>query len=586
MYTKEDRELVKQSVDMVKYLEEKGVSLTPSGVSLKGLCPIHGERSPSFHVKTREATGSFDSFHCFGCGASGDVIELAMQMETLSFPGAILFLAERADIKLSESEEDPEYQQKQRLYSLCKEASGWFHANLLDLADSHPARQNLLNRKLLYPNNLAGYGALTDPIVGWSDRGQLLPMLQGKGFSVQEIIDAGFATRNERGLRETFMNRLIWTVQDPAGRAIGFSGRKVMADDESNKAVPKYVNSPQTLLYNKSAALLGLAEAKREIAKKQEVVIVEGNADLLAFRSTGLMNVVSTCGTAFGDTHSQILSRLSAAGRSSERFQIVLCFDGDAAGIKAAKNVFEKQKSVQLNSYVVVLPDGQDPAEYRLSASDEELRAAVDKKIPLVEFILQEEMKTWDVKTPEGLVGFLHKAREILNLVANDTQRDSYFRLISFWTGASMDQIRSSVGKAQRTQESDPSRTSQTASLADRLLGAAVQYPAQFKEACLGRNINASMFPQNPLAERILAGNEDLTSKPEVVKLMHLDLGLTVKRTQESILGMISSYQRQLYIEEIKKINQEFAVSANDDDMAFFAMMERQQAAKELYQVS
>jgi DNA primase len=560
MYAKSDIELIRSKIEILSFLESRGLSFRQTGTSFIGLCPVHNERSPSFHVNPIRNT-----YHCFGCGIGGDIFQLIIDMDSLTFAGAVQEAAEYANIELVGVEEDEAYKAKQRLYHICDIATTWFRQNFLQLPDDHPAKQNLADRHLLYvgADSAAGYSAQTDKTVGFAPAQGLIDLLTKARFSVKEIVEAGLATTSETDgkTRDKFRNRLVWTVTDIQGRAIGFSARKVFETDLG----PKYLNSPQTPLYNKSRTLLGLGTAKKEISRKQEVYIVEGQTDVMALRAIGIENVVASCGTAFGPEHTNMLLHLSSIGKSSEKFKMIFCFDGDAAGVNAAKKVFEANKSIQLNSFVVKL-DAElgDPCDLRLNYGDEALRNALkDNQTGIVEFILLEEKNSWDMKTPEGQSGYLNKAKEILSLINDPIQYTAYLRKVSFWTGISYEQINTMVKQSARRVDNSEEEANLAAHKLDsmevKFLAAYLQYPEEVTALIKEYKIGGGFFSeQRELAGLISAqieGREVDYSNPEISRLTHIDLKVAEERKDLILRSIIKAFLKEAYSRELAMLN-------------------------------
>jgi DNA primase len=577
MYSKTDIDNIKQKIDMVAYLEKRGTTLNQTGSDMKGLCPLHNENSPSFHVRPLTNT-----FHCFGCGKAGDIINLIMELDGYSFTGAIQEAAEVAGIELEEVEQDEEYKARQRIYRITKFAAEFYREQFLDLPLNHPAKQNLSERNLLLPNNDEGYGGLTDEMIGFApDRG-LVDALLAEGFRKEEILIAGLAFQKDQlPLRDVFRNRLVWTIYDIQGRPIGFSARRLLEEDKG----PKYLNSTATPLYNKSSALLNLHEARKPISTSQKVYVVEGNADVMALKAVGVHNVVAACGTAFAEGHVQILNRLSAAGKGSDRFEIIFCFDGDAAGVKAAKTVFEKNKNIQLNSYVVRLTD-KDPCDLRLHGGDDALKQVLGERVSLIEFILYEEFKLWDMRETEQQIGFFNRARDILAQVGSDLQRNGYVRTIASWSGVPLAEVQRYLRTNGAQQPAArPDNHGQLSSVQERLLAAALQYPVEYGELSAQYGITPDFFHgYQPLAAKVFAWEPDITD-PEVARLMHSDLQIMEERKREGLITLTRSFLKLMYNAEVAQLNSSLATVnlQENPEGTLFEILSRQQGLKSKY---
>lgn len=583
MTPKAELDAIRSKIDMVTYLEKRGTTFRATGVDFVGLCPIHGENTPSFHVKSLTNT-----FYCFGCQAKGDIFNLIMALDGYSFPGAVQEAAEIAGIELTEVEHDEAYKQRQRLYKATALAAAHFRKAFLALPASHPAKQNLAERKLLNPDNAEGYGGLTDDMIGFAATGELLPVLRAEKFTEAELVEAGLFKRNESTgeLRDVFRNRLVWTVYDVQRKPIGFSGRKVMPEDLDNPKSPKYLNTPQTPIYSKSNALLNLSEARDGIIKQQQVVVVEGNADVMAVKAIGTYNVVATCGTAFAEGHVEVLNRMAAAGKGSNRFEFIFCFDGDKAGIKAAKTVFEKSKSIQSNSYVVRLED-KDPTDLRLHQGEKALKEALATRVSLVEFILAEELKDWDITVLEKRMGFFGAARDILGQVDSELQKQAYVRQLAFWTGTPLVEAQKYLagGRRQQQEQQTERAVGSLSSVQERMLAAALQFPQEYAQLATQYSIEPDFYLNyQPLAQKVLTAEPDL-SDAEIARLLHSELNISALRKQEALRALALSFLKMMYNLESANLNASLAAVnlQGDAEQSLFATLQRQQELKRKY---
>jgi DNA primase len=595
MISKQVIDEIREKADMVKFLENQGVTLQISGANYKGLCPFHNERSPSFNVRP-----GIQRYHCFGCGETGDIFDLVAHMEQLSFTGAIQYLAEELGIKITSDEEDAQYKKIRRLQQICKLASEFFHENFKNLPEQHPAKKNLADRNLLE-------FAETDPSIGYAPNGALLKLLHENRFSTEEIVEAGLAKliqvegnehTNRIGsirngeVKEVFRNRLMWTIYDISGRPVGFSGRKVYENDTVS---PKYVNSPQTPLYNKSKALLGLNFARKDIVAERHLFVVEGQTDVMAFQAAGIRNVVASCGTAFGRSHVEILERLAATStRKSEQFKFFFCFDGDDAGIKAALKVFNNIPEIQLNSYVVQLKTPEsgdqilDPCDLRLAYGDDALRAALKAPVSMVEFVLKQELKNWDVLTPEGRSGFVTACRPTLALIKDPLAHDGYLRKISFWSGVPYSQlvthVRPSGQAQQQVQAPQAPQTGKGASLSidEQMYAAFLQYPEKMWSLYYANGIEDSFFANPAEIQHIM---DEL---PEDHPLMFADLKIPEGKEDALLQRLCEMFMRIKYMEAVEQLNGRIAAASNDsnslmDETLLIEIMTEQAALKEKY---
>lgn len=590
-FAKSDLELIKSKIDMIAYLEKRDIVFKRVGTSYVALCPVHSERSPSFNVNPFRQT-----FHCFGCGISGDIFSLVQELDNLSFTGAVQELAEEAGVHLS-AEEDPEYEKKQRLYKMLKLVSTWFRENYVALPDEHPAKQNLKARNLLEYS-------MTDPSVGFVPDTGLYQLLKKAKFTNEEMSAGGLFKKTEEGrLVRYFSNRLIWTIYDTQGRPIAFSARKIFNTDNG----PKYINSPQTVLFNKSKALLGLYSAKKMIQQEQEVYIVEGQTDVMALKAAGKLNTVASCGTAFGTYHATMLLRLSALARNSERFKLVFCFDGDTAGVKAAKKVFTDNPGLQLNSYVVHFEDlnskGTDPCDFRKIYGDKALQLVLqEEQVSIVEFVLKEELKTWDISTPEGQTGFIKAAKNILSGITDSLQRSNYVRLVAYWTGISHEQVSKYLQQSNRN--SNPSYGDSIDSLTpdtkieqaeQGAIALLLQYPEETVRIVKKEHIVSEMF-ENPTNRGLFnllisdQAEEVDESNKYVAQLSVKNMNILPDRKEEGIRLFFKEFLKMIYNDKTQKLNTRVTQLMSETEDSNVAMQLLQQLTveqdklKQLYQ--
>jgi DNA primase len=380
------------------------VSLKKSGRNYMGLCPFHGEKTPSFTVNQERQI-----FHCFGCGEGGNVIGFIMKREGLSFPEAVRFLAARRGISLPEySPGRPEEKGlKERLLEANAAAAGLFKVNLLGPS----GRQALayLERRSITPATRDEFG------IGWAVAGRdvLCRELTKKGFTQQELLQAGLSSQRETGgVVDRFRGRVVFPIHDVAGRVVAFGGR-LLADGE-----PKYLNSPETPLYHKSNVLYGLHRAKESIRREGVGLIVEGYFDLISAVQAGVANVVATSGTALTEGHAALMRRFA------ERWVVV--FDGDAAGIRAAKRSLEVFVTNGLFARGVQLPDGADPDSFIRAQGVAAFRGLVEKAEDLMDFFLRRTVQEHRLDTIEGKVAAVRETVPLLAKVRDRVAQADY----------------------------------------------------------------------------------------------------------------------------------------------------------------
>ncbi|MGY1770724.1 DNA primase [Blastococcus sp. SYSU D00813] len=437
------------------------------GGSLKGLCPFHDEKSPSFHV-----TPSRGLYHCFGCGEGGDVISFIQKVDHLSFSEAVELLAGRSGVQLHYEDDGgrptgaPDRRdvgQRARLVA-ANTAAAEFYAEQLRTPDAAPARQFLADRG--FDRQVAlDFGCGFAP-GGWD---ALTRHLRAKGFTQEELVTAGLAKESSRGtLIDRFHRRLVWPIRDITGDVIGFGARKLMDDDPG----PKYLNTPETPLYKKSTVLYGLERAKRDIARRHQAVVVEGYTDVMACHLAGVTTAVASCGTAFGPEHISVLRRL-LMDQDEFRGEVVYTFDGDAAGQAAAMKTFKEDQRFVAQTFVAVEPDGRDPCELRQAHGDAAVRDLVARRTPLIEFVLRTLLAEYDLETVEGRVAALDRTAPLLAQVKDHALRPAYARRLAALIGDTdeaevLERIRRIQGGGdapQRGRPRAPKRTPDDAAL-------------------------------------------------------------------------------------------------------------------------
>ncbi|KRQ27323.1 MULTISPECIES: DNA primase [Mycobacteroides] len=392
--------------------------------SLKGLCPFHDEKSPSFHVRPNHG-----QFHCFGCGEGGDAYTFIQKIEHISFVEAVERLADRISYTINYEGGGTAAQRdrgtRARLVA-ANAAAQEFYATALDSPEAAPARQYLTERNF---DGAAAkqYGCGYAPS-GWDT---LTKHLMRKGFEFKELEAAGLSKEGRRGPIDRFHRRLLWPIRASSGEVIGFGARKIFDDD----TMPgKYVNTPETMLYKKSSVLFGLDMARRDIAKGHQAVVVEGYTDVMAMHLAGVTTAVASCGTAFGDEHLSMLRRLMMDD-SYFRGELIYVFDGDAAGQAAALKAFEGEQNLAGQSFVAVAPDGMDPCDLRLKSGDGALRDLVARRTPLFAFAIRSALAESDLEIAEGRVDALRRCVPMVARIKDPTLRDEYARQLAGWVG-------------------------------------------------------------------------------------------------------------------------------------------------------
>lgn len=446
---REDIDAVRERADLREVVEQF-VTLKKAGIgSYKGLCPFHDERTPSFHIRPQVGT-----YHCFGCGESGDVIAFLQSMEHTSFQETVERLAQKYGIQLRYEDggtgpDKHETGRRQRLLDAHKVAAE-FYQRSLQQPEAQVAREFLTGRGFTREHAETfevGYAPQ-----GWSN---LLDHLQRRGFHQDELKLTGLFSEGSRGLYDRFRGRLMWPISDMTGSTVGFGGRRLYEDDKG----PKYLNSPETVLYKKSQVLYGISFAKRQIAKQRQLVVVEGYTDVMACHIAGVTTAVATCGTAFGEGHIKIARRLLSDDGSPA--EVIFTFDGDEAGQQAAVKAFNEAHQFNAQTFIAVGPEGMDPCDVRQHRGDEAVQAVVASKTPLVEFVIRRRLREWDLATVEGRLGALRATAPVVSALRDQALREAYTRELAGWLGADITEVGSAVEKSRRTAgASRGSRTS------------------------------------------------------------------------------------------------------------------------------
>ncbi len=439
-----DVDEVKSRTNIADIVGER-VALKSAGVgSLKGLCPFHDERSPSFTVRPQVGF-----YHCFGCGESGDVYSFLRNLDHLSFTEAVERLAGRIGFTLhyEDGGPAPETAGRTRLYAANAAAAEHYRAQLLT-AEAEAGRR-FLGERGFDAGAAAHFGVGYAP-KGWSG---LTDALTAQGFTREELTTAGLVSQGQRGVYDRFRGRLVWPIRDVTGQVLGFGARRLFEDDNG----PKYLNTPETPVYKKAQVLYGLDLAKREISRAHRVVVVEGYTDVMACHLAGVTTAIATCGTAFGSDHITVLRRVM--GDDSAAGEVIFTFDPDAAGQKAALRAFADEKRFAAQTYVAVAPGGLDPCDLRLHRGDGAVRALMDAKAPMFEFVIDQRLSGFDLATVEGRAGALRAAAPIVAEIRDPALRPGYTRVLARRLGLDLPEVERAVERAARTGTSAVART-------------------------------------------------------------------------------------------------------------------------------
>ena len=453
---KEDVEKVRAAADLHDIVSAT-VTLKPSGAgTYVGLCPFHDEKTPSFSV--RPALGVW---HCFGCGLGGDVFGYIEQRENVDFHDAVELLADMYHIELryeaGKRTDVNAGSKRSRLLQANEEAQRFFTEQLRSQAAA-PARKMLTGRNFTQAD-CERFGCGYAP-QGWD---ALVRHLSSKGFTQQEMLDAGLVRQGQRGIYDYFRGRVTWPIRDSTGRTLGFGARRLFEDDA---VAAKYINTPDTRLYRKTQALYGIDLAKANIVAKRQAVIVEGYTDVMACHLAGIDTAVATCGTAFGAEHAKMVRRLIAddslgaiqligpgkvEGQSLSS-RIVFTFDGDAAGQKAALHAFSLDSAFLSQTFVAVANNNLDPCDLRIQQGDEAVRSLIESANPLYDFVIDAAIGRFDTSYTTGQMGAVKAVAPLIAQIRDRSLLDMYTRKATRRIGVDLDIMRREVLNSRRQQ--------------------------------------------------------------------------------------------------------------------------------------
>ena len=367
-------------------------------------------------------------------------------MDSLSFTEAVEKLAARVGFELTYDEGGASVDQGQRSRILeANNAAASFYKNQLMTDDAIPGRDFLKGRG--FDKAAAEIFGVGFAPKGWSN---LTDHLKSLGFTVDELVAAGLATKSDRGAYDKFRGRLIWPIRDTTGQVIGFGARKLFDDDQG----PKYLNTSDTLVYHKSSVLYGIDLAKKDISKQQQVVVVEGYTDVMACHLAGVTTAVATCGTAFGDDHIRIINRMLSAEKDTPA-KVIFTFDPDVAGQKAAMRAFSDSHKFSAQTFVAVGPDGLDPCDLRSQKGDEAVLLMLENKKPLFEFAIKQKIAKFDLTTIEGRVGAARSAAPVVAAIRDSAMRPAYIRELAGWVSLDGNEVAALVDAAGKESRSE-----------------------------------------------------------------------------------------------------------------------------------
>ena len=403
------------------------ISLKRRGKNLIGLCPFHGEKTPSFTVYPESA-----SFYCFGCKAGGDVFTFIKLIENIDYIDSVKLLAERAGITVREDDSDDAlHKLRNTIYEINREAARYYHSYLMS-PEGEGCRNYYITRGLsLQTIKKFGLGAAPDR---WD---ALLKHLNAKGYSTQDIYLANLVSKSSKGTYfDRFRNRAMFPIINVRGNVVGFSGRRL----SENKDEAKYVNTSDTQVYKKSQNLFGINIAKNYCS--ESLILVEGNVDVISLHQAGFVNVVAPLGTAFTEEQAQMLSRYTN--------EVIICFDSDEAGQKAIEKALVLLGKTGVGIKILMLPVGKDPDEFLKTHKPSDFQKLIDSAVPATEYKLLKAANTLDVNSDEAKLKYLNSAAEILEATDDSITVDYYLSKLSKSYGVSKTALQSKVAQIKK----------------------------------------------------------------------------------------------------------------------------------------
>ncbi|GIX07631.1 MAG: DNA primase [Candidatus Poribacteria bacterium] len=418
-------EQIRGRIDIVQLMREYGVSLRRSGRNWIGRCPFHPDDTPSFSVSAEKGL-----YHCFGCGASGNIVTFVSQRENIPYSEALQRLAQRAGIPWERAASGDPAGEEERILRANRFAAEQFHAWLFDRREGRAALEYLRARGL-------SEETIRTLKLGYApDRWDaLLETMSRAGFSLDLLVGAGLVRRNENGrCYDVFRNRILFPIEDLQGRVVAFGGRLLGEGDQ-----PKYLNTPETLVYRKSETLYLLHRSRRAIYEEKAVLVCEGYMDAIALWQAGFQNVVASLGTALSASHARLLKRFA--------HEVLFLFDGDEAGRRAILRGAPHFLAEEFRVLVVLLPEGSDPDEFLRSQGVEALRERVRSARPLIEFLIEEFARTAPGSGLDGKMAVLGEMAELLRHVSSPVRLREYAEQLAVALDLEPEDVRAELQK-------------------------------------------------------------------------------------------------------------------------------------------
>ncbi|HYY08979.1 MAG TPA: DNA primase [Actinomycetota bacterium] len=450
----EDIEAVKDRTDIVALVGQYLTLKKTGHDSMSGLCPFHQEKTASFSVSPSKGV-----FYCFGCGEGGDSITFLRKLENLSYVEAVERLAQLAGVTLRYEEgsaaERRAAQRRDALFHANEQAARLYREMLVDGREGTDAREYVKERGLS-PESIEGFGIGYAP--GYPD---FLLRRLAKDLGPDVLIEAGLATKGQDGVvRDRFRNRLTFPIQDLQGRSLGF-GARILPGDARAGEMAKYLNTAETPIYRKGEVLYNLHRARQPVARSGQVFVVEGYTDVIGLAQAGIENAVATCGTALGEGHFKLLSRFAQ--------KAVLAFDSDEAGARAAERAFAYHETYPVQSLVMIMPEGLDPAEFVAKHGAEAVQEAAGRARPLVEYMIRRTVDRHELSNVEGQSAAVSEVLPMLQELQDPVRRSEYAHLLADLTGVSDDSVRTALQRRLGGHPEQVEKAVKRASARDRV---------------------------------------------------------------------------------------------------------------------
>lgn len=426
MYSERDIQEIRNRINLVDLVSEY-TTLKRSGRSLRGLCPFHTEKTPSFYVDPEKQL-----YHCFGCGAGGDIFDFVMDMEKLNFNEAVEYLAERAGITLTRVRAAARTGEKDQAIKALERAAELYRIYLFKSEAGKEAVRYLFGRGI-------SLTSIKEFELGLSPEAPdaITKKLLKEGFKERHLLQANLSLKSSRGLVDRFRGRIMFPIRDIKDRVVGFGGRQFTGGE------PKYLNTSETEFFKKSSLLYNLNRAKRYLAEAGKVIVVEGYTDVIMLHQAGIPYVVATLGTALTEVHLSLLARFVR--------DVYLAFDSDSAGQKAAERGIELiSKAGKLNIKVIIIPEGKDPADFVKTYGEkarEKFIQLIKEAEPLEDFVLKRRLKGLDLLDPGQKRQAAEIVSDVLKIIDDPVVRDEYIKKYSLLLGVSEETLRSKLSK-------------------------------------------------------------------------------------------------------------------------------------------